>query len=42
MDLEIYETLDLPFIPEVKESLAPEKQVEYWGIEGRKAIMRVL
>lgn len=42
MDLESYETLDLPFIPEVKESLAPEKQVEYWDIEGKKAIMRVL
>ena len=42
MDLESYETLDLPFQEEVKAELAPEKQVEYWDIEGKKAIMRVL
>jgi len=42
MDLESFETIDLPFIVEVKEELAPEKQVEYWDVEGRKAIMRVL
>ncbi len=41
MDLESYETLDLPFIDDVKDQLAPEKQVEYWDIEGKKAIMRV-
>ena len=42
MDLESYETLDVPFSPELKEQLAPEKQVEYWDIEGKKAVMRVL
>ncbi len=42
MDLESYETLDVPFSGEIKEQLAPEKQVEYWDIEGRKAVMRVL
>lgn len=42
MDLESYETLDVPFSEEIKEQLAPEKQVEYWDIEGRKAVMRVL
>jgi len=41
MDLESYETLDLPFIPEVKDQLAPEKNVEYWDVEGKKVIMRV-
>ncbi|MEK6825511.1 MAG: translation initiation factor IF-5A [Nanoarchaeota archaeon] len=42
MDLESYETLDVPFSEEIKEQLAPEKQVEYWDIEGKKAVMRVL
>jgi translation initiation factor 5A len=42
MDLESYETLDLQFQEEIKPDLAPEKQVEYWDIEGEKMIMRVL
>ena len=42
MDLESYETLDLPFIEEIKEQLAPEKNIEYWDIEGKKCIMRVM
>jgi len=42
MDLESYETLDLPFLEEIKADLAPEKQVEYWNAEGKKIIMRVL
>ena len=42
MDLESYETIDLPFAGELKESLAPEKEVEYWDIEGKKVIMRIL
>lgn len=42
MDLESYETLDIPFIEDIKEELAPEKQVEYWDVEGKKVIMRVL
>jgi len=42
MDLESYETLDLPFMEEIKDELAPEKQVEYWDIEGKKVIMRVI
>lgn len=41
MDLESYETLEMPFLPELKENLAAEKQVEYWDIEGKKVIMRV-
>lgn len=42
MDLESYETVDLPFPSNLKEKLAEEKQVEYWDIEGKKSIMRVL
>mgnify|MGYP001558243760 FL=1 len=42
MDLESYETLDVVFPEELKDAIAPEKNVEYWDIEGRKAIMRVL
>ncbi len=41
MDLESYETIDMPFMEEVKADLAAEKQVEYWDIEGKKAVMRV-
>ena len=42
MDLESYETIDLPFPSNLKEKLAEEKQVEYWDIEGKKSIMRIL
>lgn len=42
MNLESYETIDLPFLEELKSELAPEKHVEYWDIEGKKVIMRVL
>ena len=42
MDLESYETLELIFMEEIKSELIPEKQVEYWDIEGKKVIMRVL
>ena len=42
MDLESYETLELPYLPELKENILPEKQVEYWDIEGKRVIMRVL
>lgn len=41
MDLESYETLDLLFKEELKDELAPEKQVEYWDIEGKRVIMKV-
>lgn len=41
MDLESFETLDMPFMEEVKPEIAAEKQVEYWDIEGKKCIMRV-
>jgi translation initiation factor 5A len=42
MDLESYETVDMPFIEDVKDTIAPDQTVEYWDIEGTKAIMRVL
>ena len=42
MDLESYETLDVPINEEIKSQVQVEKQVEYWNIEGKKAIMRVL
>jgi len=42
MDLESYETFDVPFVEDVKGQIAPEEQVEYWDVEGKKAIMRVL
>jgi translation initiation factor 5A len=41
MDLESYETIELPYLQELKDQLAPEKQVEYWDIEGKRIIMRV-
>jgi translation initiation factor 5A len=41
MDLESYESLDVPFLADLKDQLVPEKQVEYWDIEGKKCIMRV-
>ncbi len=41
MDLESYETITVPFIEELKGKLAAEQQIEYWDIEGKKAIMRI-
>lgn len=41
MDLENYETIEIPFIEELQGKMAPDQQVEYWDIEGKKAIMRV-
>ncbi|MEK6825015.1 MAG: translation initiation factor IF-5A [Nanoarchaeota archaeon] len=42
MDLESFETLDIGFDEEIKNELAPEKQVEYWECEGRRQIKRVM
>ena len=41
MDLESYETIDVPYHEDLKGQLAPEQQVEYWDVEGKKMIMRV-
>lgn len=41
MDLESFETLDVPILEELKGKIKPEAQVEYWDIEGKKMVMRV-
>jgi len=40
MDLESFETLDVPILEELKGKIKPEAQVEYWDIEGKKMVMR--
>lgn len=42
MDLESFETIDVPFGDELKEEIKPEAQVEYWDIEGIKIIKRMV
>ncbi len=43
MDLESYETIDVPFAVDVdKSEVKIEAHVEYWEVEGKKAIMRIL
>ncbi|MBU0906788.1 MAG: translation initiation factor IF-5A [Nanoarchaeota archaeon] len=42
MDLESYETIDIPIHPDVKDQVEPDKQAESWDIEGKKMLMRVL
>ena len=42
MDLESFETIDIPFMEELKGQLSPEQQVEYYDIEGKKVVMRIL
>jgi translation initiation factor 5A len=42
MDLESFETIDMAFAEEIKDQLEPEKQVEYWDVEGKKMIRRVM
>jgi len=42
MDLESFETIDIAFAEELKEQIAPEQQVEYWDVEGKKMIRRIL
>lgn len=42
MDLESYETFDIVYPEDLKDQLGVEKEVEYWEIEGKKSIMRVL
>ncbi|MDP3881808.1 MAG: translation initiation factor IF-5A [Nanoarchaeota archaeon] len=41
MDLESFETIDIPVVEDIKGQVAVEKQVEYWDVEGKKMIMRV-
>ena len=42
MDLESFETIDVPFESDIEGQLEPDKQVEYWVIEDKKAIRRVM
>ena len=41
MDLENFETLNLPYDEELNGKLAPEQQVEYWDVEGQRVVMRI-
>ena len=40
MDLESYETLEMPIPEEIKEELKDGDQVEYWEVEGSRIIKR--
>jgi len=42
MDLENFETIDVPCSAEIKAELQENSNVEYWDIEGRKLIKRKL
>lgn len=42
MDIENFETIDVPFPQEMKEELKEGIQVEYWDVEGAKIVKRVL
>jgi translation initiation factor 5A len=42
MDTESFETLEVPFLQEIKEELKEGIQVEYWDIEGLKIIKRTI
>jgi len=42
MDMESFETLEIVYPTELSDEMGEEKQVEYWDIEGRKAIRRVM
>jgi len=40
MDLESFETLEIPCVDEIKSELQENDNVEYWDIEGEKIIKR--
>ena len=42
MDLESFETIEVPLMEDLKGQLQSEDQVEYWDIEGVKIIKRKL
>lgn len=42
MDLESYETIDVPVHPDIRDQVVADKQAESWDIEGKKMLMRVL
>jgi len=42
MDTESYENFELPIPEEFKETIADGKEIEYWDLEGIKAIRKVM
>lgn len=42
MDLETFETLELPVASDLIENIKENAQVEYWNVEGEKIIKRAL
>ena len=40
MDLETYETIEIPISEELKETINDGDQIEYWNVEGAKLIKR--
>lgn len=42
MDLESFETIDLPYPEELRDRLEVEGTVEYWDVEGKKSVVRVM
>ncbi len=42
MDLETFETIEVPCPPEIKSELEINSNVEYWDVEGEKIIKRKL
>jgi len=42
MDLESFETIDVPCPKEIKDTLEENSNVEYWDVEGKKIVRRKL
>ncbi len=42
MDLESYETLDIEIEKDLEEKIKEKDEVEYWDVEGKKIIKRIL
>lgn len=42
MDLESFETIDVPCAEEIKKEIQPSDTVEYWDIEGARLVKRKL
>jgi|SRR3990172_5953209 len=42
MDLESFETIEVPCDPEIKSQLEENSNVEYWDVEGEKIVKRKL
>ncbi len=40
MDLETFETMDVPCSDEIRDSIQPNDNVEYWNVEGEKIVKR--